>query len=157
MRKMSKEAERRNWAALEKLADARDDIAMEVMREVFARLPFGQKFTLSDGSVAHLSKFVEPELCANESSEYYQRPHFGVDVVIEGGKLDHVEISAFQTGAGMAVDPTIAGAKASTDAQTPEEPGKWTASRGRKTAGHSESLVPRTRPRRAEGERSSGR
>jgi hypothetical protein len=157
MRTMSKDAESRKWAALEQVVQAQDAIAMEVMREVFARLPFGQKFTLSDGSVAHLSKFVEPELCPDEGSEYYQRPRFGVDVVIEGGKLDHVEISAFQTGAGMAVDPTIAGAKASTDAQTPEEPGKWTASRGRKTAGHSESLVPRTRPRRAEGERSSGR
>ena len=38
MRKISKEAEKRNWAALEKLVDARDDMAMEVMREVFARL-----------------------------------------------------------------------------------------------------------------------
>ncbi len=60
MRKMSKEAQQRKWAALEQLVDARDAIAMEVMQEVFARLPYGQKFTLSDGSVAYLDKLSAP-------------------------------------------------------------------------------------------------
>ena len=72
---------------------------------VFALLPYGQEFRLSDGSVARLEKLAEPELCRNEHSENYERPCFGVDVVIEGGTLDHVEISAFQTGWGMAINP----------------------------------------------------
>src|SRR4051812_39321237 len=63
--------------------DARDTIALEVMREVFARLPYGQEFRLSDGSVARLEKLFDPELCANQHSENYERPWFGVDVAIE--------------------------------------------------------------------------
>jgi hypothetical protein len=160
MRKISKEAEKRNWAALEKLVDARDDIAMEVMREVFARLPFGQRFTLSDGSVAYLSKLSEPELCTDQSSDHYQRPNFGFDVVIEGGKLDHVEIYAFQTGSGMAIAPPRADANAKAEslttgegdtALTPENPGKWAASQERRTGSHSGSRPSRTKPERGKG------
>ena len=102
------EAEVERWQSLQQGFEARDAIALEVMREVFARLPYGQEFRLSDGSVARLEKLAEPELCRNEHSENYERPCFGVDVVIEGGTLDHVEISAFQTGWGMAVNPAIA-------------------------------------------------
>jgi hypothetical protein len=102
------------WEALLHGLDARDTIALEVMREVFARLPYGQEFRLSDGSVARLEKLFDPELCANQHSENYERPWFGVDVVIEGGMLDHVEICAFQTGWGMAINPPVAG----------QEPGK---------------------------------
>jgi hypothetical protein len=42
------------WEAVLHGLDARDRIALEVMREVFARLPYGQEFRLSDGSVARL-------------------------------------------------------------------------------------------------------
>src|SRR5262249_26147361 len=59
----------------------------------------------SDGRMARLEKLAEPELCPNEHSENYERPCFGVDVVIEGGTLDHVELYAFQTGWGMAMKP----------------------------------------------------
>ena len=83
--------------------------------------PHGQKFTLSDGSVAYLSRLSEPELCANQSSDCYQRPHFAFDVVIEGAKLDHVEIYAFQTGSGMAVAPPRADAKAKAESLTTSE------------------------------------
>ena len=55
-----------------------------MMKEVFERLPYGQKFTLADGSVGYLRKLAEPELCSNQKSENYQRPHFGFDVVIGG-------------------------------------------------------------------------
>src|SRR6516165_2057087 len=99
------EAENEKWQALQQGFEVRDAIALEVMREVFARLPYGQEFKLSDGSVARLEKLFEPELCRNEHSENYERPCFGVDVVIDGGTLDHVEISAFQTGWGMAINP----------------------------------------------------
>ena len=95
------------WEALLHGLEARDRIALEVMREVFARLPYGQEFRLSDGSVARLEKLFEPELCENQHSENYERPCFGVDVVIEGGMLDHVEICAYQTGWGMAINPAV--------------------------------------------------
>jgi hypothetical protein len=107
-------AEEQKWQELQHGLEARDTIALEVMRAVFALLPYGQEFRLSDGSVARLEKLSEPELCRNEHSENYERPCFGVDVVIEGGTLDHVEISAFQTGWGMAINP----------AATNLEPGK---------------------------------
>ncbi len=61
----------------------------------FARLPYGRKYTLSDGSVAHLEKPPAPESCTDQGSHYYQRRTFGVDVMIEGGKLDHIENSVF--------------------------------------------------------------
>jgi hypothetical protein len=156
MSKMSEEMEKRNWAALEELVNTRDAIAMEVMREVFARLPYGQKFTLSDGSVGYLRKLAEPQLCSNESSHYFECPHFGVDVVIEGGKVDHIEISAFQTGARMAIGPTDAVNRASANspkadetgtAQPPENSPNWTASQGR----HSTSPARRTRRERGDG------
>jgi hypothetical protein len=125
------------------------------MREVFERLPYGHKFTLSDGSVGYLRKFEEPELCSDESSDYFQRPKFGVDVVIEGGKLDHIEISAFQTGSGMAIGPTHAeeqnaGAHSITTdkadvAQTADSSAKWTASHGRGIGRHSTSSPGRAR------------
>jgi hypothetical protein len=104
----SSQAEDEKWRALQQGFGARDEIALEVMREVFARLPYGQEFKLSDGSVARLERLFEPELCRNEHSENYERPCFGVDVVIEGGTLDHVEISAFQTGWGIAIHPPAA-------------------------------------------------
>ena len=52
-----------------------------------------------------MQKLSEPELCVTESSDRFQRPHFAVDVVIEGGTVDHIEISAYQTGSGMTIDP----------------------------------------------------
>ena len=152
MRKPSKEAQQRQWAALEKLVDERDAIAMEVMQQVFARLPYGQKFTLSDGSVAHLEKLSAPELCPDEGSHYYQRPTFGVDVVIEGGKLDHIEISAFQTGAGMALGPAKADA-----ADAPKHLGKWTASHGRPAIRDSASPSERKTPEPGTGGQSPNR
>jgi hypothetical protein len=164
MRKMSKEAQQRKWAALEQLVDDRDAIAMEVMQQVFARLPYGQKFKLSDGSVAYLDKLSEPELCSNEGSHYYQRPHFGVDVVIEGGKLDHIEIAAFQTGSGMALGPAIADANGApkscnTDqgnaAEAADNLGKWTASHKRTAVRDSASPLPRETSERGKSGRPS--
>ena len=59
------------WEALLHGLEARDRIALEVMREVFARLPYGQEFRLSDGSVARLEKLAEPELCRNDDRVAY--------------------------------------------------------------------------------------
>ena len=141
MRKPSEKAQQQAWAALEQMVDERDAIAMEVMQRVFEQLPYGQKFTLSDGSVAHLEKLSAPELCPDESSQYYQRPQFGVDVKIEGGKLDHLEISAFQTGSGMALGP----AKPES-AEEPKHAGRWTAAHGRTGNRNSASAPARQSP-----------
>jgi hypothetical protein len=73
------------WEALQLGLKARETMALEVMREVFARPPYGQEFRLSDESVARVEKLAEPESCRNKHSENYERPCFGVDVVIEGG------------------------------------------------------------------------
>jgi hypothetical protein len=157
MGKLSKKAEDQKWAALEGLADARDAVEMEVMQQVFDRLPYGQKFALSDGSVCDIEKLAEPELCSNQNSDYYLRPCFGFDVVIEGGPLDHVEVYAFTTGSGMAVAPRTAGAKATAPLPATsdgdvtglvEKPGTWTASRGRRAGDHSATRPSRTEPKK---------
>ena len=100
-----KQSKRNIWKELELGFKARDEVALEVMREVFARLTYGQEFKLSDGRVARLEKLFEPDVCRNERSENHERPCFGVDVVIDRGTSDHVEITAFQTGWGMAIKP----------------------------------------------------
>lgn len=79
---------------------SRDAIAMEVMQEVYARLPYDQEFTLSDGSKCKLKKFVSPCISQKEGHPYEGRPEFGFDVVIEGNKLDHLEFYCFNTGGG---------------------------------------------------------
>jgi hypothetical protein len=165
MSKRSKVSEARKWAALENLVDEHDAIGLEVMQEVFARLPYDQKFTLSDGSVAHLEKLSAPELCPNEGSTYFQRPQFGVDVVIEGGKLDHVEISAFQTGSGMAIGRSNADQQTNTQtligkgdtAETAAPAGKWSASQRPGAVGYSATRQSATRPERGKSGTRPGR
>lgn len=76
---------------------ALDRIVMEVLREVYARLPYGQEFELSDGSKAYLKKFYEPRNLED------RRPEFGLDVQIIGGKLDHIELHVEQSGWGRAL------------------------------------------------------
>lgn len=72
-------------------------ISMEVMQEIYARLPYDSSFTLSDGSVCKLKKFVAPKICKQEGHQYYDMPYFGFDVIIEGGKLDHLEFETEPT------------------------------------------------------------
>ena len=109
-------------------------------------MPYGEKFTLSDGSTAYLSKLAEPAICVDEGNQNYQRPHFGVDVVIDGGPLDHVEIYAYQTGAGMAMRPDEITAD---PAQGAGKPGKWASSHG--------ATVPDSAARRKPGKGRGGR
>jgi hypothetical protein len=78
-------------------------IVLEVMREVYARLPYGAPFKLSDGSTGKIAKFMEPGEA--EDGEF----RFGFDVQIEGGKLDHIEFLVTQTGwGGIMVDGAAA-------------------------------------------------
>ena len=76
------------------------------------------------------------------------------------GKLDHVEIYAFQTGSGMAIAPPRADANAKVESRitgegdtalTPENPGKWAASQERRTGGHAGSRSSRAKPERGKG------
>jgi len=69
-------------------------IVLEVMREVYARLPYGAPFKLSDGSTGQIEKFSEPEEFEDGTFR------FGFDVQIQGGKLDHIEFYVTQTGWG---------------------------------------------------------
>lgn len=82
-------------------------VVMEVMQEVYARLPYGQKFQLSDGSTAYLKKFIEPRICPYENHSFTGSPQLGFDVVLENGKLDHIEFAVFQSGWGRALAEPI--------------------------------------------------
>lgn len=86
-------------------------IAMEVMQEIYARLPYGQEFTLSNGSKCKLKKFVPPKISHRDCEHQYEgRPECAFDVIIEGGKLDHLEFYIFQTGGGgFCINPPKAG------------------------------------------------
>lgn len=64
---------------------------MEVMNEIYARLPWGQEFTLADGRTAKLVKLVEP-------ADHEDGPRFGFDAVFSDG--GHIEFYARQTGWG---------------------------------------------------------
>jgi hypothetical protein len=139
-------AQHQGQDAAERILQERDAIVMEVMREVFARLPFGTTFTLSDGSVARLEKYFEPQLCDDAQSQYHERPHFGVDVMIEGGKVDHVGISAFQTDSAIVVDP----------AELQQAPGKWTRRQAGQGGGDARRASPVERRQEERKGRSSG-
>lgn len=74
-------------------------IALEVMQDIYARLPWEQEFKLADGSTAKMVKFVSPKISTTEN-ERKGSPCFAFDVIIEGGKLDHLEFYCYQTGGG---------------------------------------------------------
>jgi hypothetical protein len=65
----------------------------EVIREVFARMPYDQGFTLSNGRVGRFKKFVEPR-------QKDGRWEFGFDIVFDEGSPDHLEFFVQHTGGG---------------------------------------------------------
>jgi hypothetical protein len=72
----------------------------EVITDVFARMPFGQEFTLSNGRKGRIKKFVEPR-------QRDGRWEFGFDVVFDEGSPDHLEFFVKHTGGGgMVAVPT---------------------------------------------------
>lgn len=85
--------------AMDNLQRRKNTVIMEVMREIYARLPYDQEFTLSDGSKCRLKKFVGPRFCTRDGP-YHGAGELAFDVVIEGGKLDHLEFFCFNTGGG---------------------------------------------------------
>jgi hypothetical protein len=68
-------------------------IVLEAMQAVFDRLPYGIKFTLSDGSIGSVGKFSPPNMRDGEAQ-------FGFDVRFEEGtsRLDHIEFLVTQSG-----------------------------------------------------------
>lgn len=77
----------------------------EVMREVFARLPYGEPITLSNGREFHLKKFIEPR--QDQSGRWM----FAFDATFPEagpGAIDHLEFSVRHSGGGGAlVSPGI--------------------------------------------------
>ena len=65
----------------------------EVMREIYARLPYGEEITLSNGRVFQLKKF-------SAVKEHEGRYRFGFDAVFEQGSPDHLEFYTRHTGGG---------------------------------------------------------
>jgi hypothetical protein len=72
----------------------------EVMREIFARFPFGQEFTLSNGRKGRIKTFVEP---SNEAGTWA----FGFDVVFDEGSPDHLKFWVAHTGGGGFVQEPV--------------------------------------------------
>ena len=67
----------------------------EVIRELFARIPWEQTFTLSNGRTARIVKFFEPK--KDNTGSW----HFGLDVKLSGGHgPDHLEFIMTHTGGG---------------------------------------------------------
>ena len=72
----------------------------DVMREVFARLPYGESIKLSNGREFHLKKFIEPRIGSEG------RWMFGFDAVFpdaQPGTMDHFEFVVRHSGGGGSV------------------------------------------------------
>jgi len=67
-----------------------NSVAEESLREIFHRMPFGQKVELSNGKTATITKFFEPK----QNEGVWQ---FGVDMKFDDGS-GHVEFIIKQTG-----------------------------------------------------------
>src|ERR1700688_3185416 len=65
----------------------------EIIREVFARMPYGQEFTLSNGRVGRIKKFIEPR----QNDGQWE---FAFDVAFDVGSPDHIEFFVKHTGGG---------------------------------------------------------
>lgn len=65
----------------------------EVIREIWARLPFGTEFTLSNGRKGRFKKFVEPRIRDGMWE-------CGFDIVFDEGSPDHLEFFVKHTGGG---------------------------------------------------------
>lgn len=77
----------------------------EVMREVFARLPYGERIRLSNGREFELKKFVEPRW--NDEGRW----EFGFDAVFPDanpGEIDHLEFFTRHSGGGGALAVPVA-------------------------------------------------
>ena len=65
----------------------------EIIREVFARMPYGQEFTLSNGRVGRIKKFIEPR--QNDGQwEFAFDVAFDVGALVPGQRQQPVEIVA---------------------------------------------------------------
>lgn len=79
-----------------------DALTLEVMRDVWHRMPFGQEIALSNGETATIRPFVEPREGNPEREDDLSRPNFGFDVVGPGGSW-HLEFWTSRGGWGGAV------------------------------------------------------
>lgn len=72
----------------------------EIIRHIWALLPFGQEIALSNGRVGKLKPFVEPR-------ERDGRWELGFDVVFATGSPDHLEFFLKHTGGGMVCEAVV--------------------------------------------------
>lgn len=84
---------------IERQREYSERIAKEVMTELWAKLPFGHSFRLSDGSQATFSDFGGPR----QDEEGWS---LTLDAKIKGGGLDHLELTVRVTGGGMSLITT---------------------------------------------------
>lgn len=77
----------------------------EVIREIFARLPYGERIHLSNGREFEIKKFVEPRL--NDSGRW----EFGFDAIFpdaKPGQIDHLEFFTRHSGGGGSLAAPVA-------------------------------------------------
>lgn len=78
--------------------------AMEALRDLFHRLPFGEKIILSNGKEAEIKVFMKPKPGREPNDEGFSdhlsnRPHCGIDVTYTDGS-GHLEFILYQSGWG---------------------------------------------------------
>ena len=82
----------------EKLDDQREliePLILACLREIFHHIPKNHAFTLPNGIIGTTRTFYEPKQ-NSETGEY----SFGIDVIIEGFPVDHIEFTMKNTGHG---------------------------------------------------------
>jgi len=96
------------------IKDRQCRVSFEALQHVFAIMPFGTVFLLTDGRWAKLKKFVSPRMKEDDGVE---RPEFGFDILIYPTKelaedcdacsSSHIEYFARQTGWGGMPDAMV--------------------------------------------------
>lgn len=80
-----------------------DALTMEVMQDVWHRMPFGQEIALSNGETATIKPFFEPRPGDPDATEADRaNASFGFDVIGPQGAW-HLEFVAYRSGWGGAV------------------------------------------------------
>jgi len=82
--------------ALKEYAARTEAMALEALKEIYHRIPFGEEIHLANGQVAVIEKFVRPKI--DEQGEI----RAGIDVTAKDGSW-HLEFTLKKTGWGAAL------------------------------------------------------
>ena len=84
-------------------------VAMEALRELFHRMPFGTKIELANGKTATIKPFFEPRDGTEPDIDCPEKwkgvPCAGIDIQFDDGS-GHLEFLLYQSGGGHAVGVT---------------------------------------------------